>query len=472
MSSWLDYTVNGMIIGNIYALLAVGLALIFGVSRLINFAHGSVYLVGAYVGWVAVMQLRHAAARHHLSWSRSARCSALIIERFGLRPLQDSARIAPLLATIGISFVLDQLVQLTFSPDPRALPSQLPDIALPDRQRHDRRARPADRRHRPEQRRRCCTSSCATRSSAGRCARRPRTATPRSRWASTSTRVQPGRVRHRRRRLAACPACWSACTTTSIDPAMSFQATLKGVVAQVVGGVGNVPGAIVGSLLLGLVESYGIALFGTSYRNLFAFILLVVVLVLRPNGLFASAPADAARADDRHLHRAQPPDAISRPGRCSVVAGLAALLPLVFPASLCAADADQRLALRHAGLSLTLVAGTVGQVSLGHAALLAIGGYTSALLSLDFGVPVGLAILSAGLMTAALGTAPDLPVVPPARPLRLDRDAGDRRDRIAGDPELGERDARPDRRLRHPAAVAVRLRARQPTARSTGSPCA
>ncbi len=53
-----------------------------------------------------------------------------------------------------------------------------------------------------------------------------------------------------------------------IDPAMSFQATLKGVVAQVVGGVGNVPGAIAGSLLLGLVESYGIALFGTSYRNL------------------------------------------------------------------------------------------------------------------------------------------------------------------------------------------------------------
>ena len=57
VSSWLDYTINGLIVGNIYALVAVGLALIFGVSRLINFAHGSVYLVGAYVGWVAVVQL-------------------------------------------------------------------------------------------------------------------------------------------------------------------------------------------------------------------------------------------------------------------------------------------------------------------------------------------------------------------------------------------------------------------------------
>src|SRR6267154_5876011 len=75
----------------------------------------------------------------------------------------------------------------------------------------------------------------------------------------------------------------------SIDPYMGFQAGLKGIVGTMIGGMGNVPGAVAGSLLLGLVESYGIALFGTSYRNLFAFILLVVILVLRPNGLFASA---------------------------------------------------------------------------------------------------------------------------------------------------------------------------------------
>src|SRR4029078_9274681 len=81
-----------------------------------------------------------------------------------------------------------------------------------------------------------------------------------------------------------------------IDTAMSLQATLKGVVAEVVGGGGKAPGAVVGNLVLGRVESYGVAVFGTSYRNLFAFLLLVVVLVLRPNGLFASArqaPAEA-----------------------------------------------------------------------------------------------------------------------------------------------------------------------------------
>ena len=68
---------------------------------------------------------------------------------------------------------------------------------------------------------------------------------------------------------------------------MGFQAGLKGIVAQMIGGMGNVPGAIVGSLLLGLIESYGIAAFGTSYRNLFAFVVMILILVLKPNGIFS-----------------------------------------------------------------------------------------------------------------------------------------------------------------------------------------
>ncbi|MGY3075701.1 branched-subunit amino acid ABC-type transport system permease component [Bradyrhizobium sp. LM6.10] len=140
MSSWLDYTINGLIVGNVYALVAVGLALIFGVSRLINFAQGSIYLVGAYIGWVAVVQLHTPLPLTIILVAVAAALVGLIIERFGLRPLQNSVRIAPLLATIGISFVLDQLVMLTFSPNPRALPSQLPGCPIPGRRRHDRPA--------------------------------------------------------------------------------------------------------------------------------------------------------------------------------------------------------------------------------------------------------------------------------------------------------------------------------------------
>ncbi|WP_175795793.1 branched-chain amino acid ABC transporter permease, partial [Burkholderia ambifaria] len=121
MASWLDYTLNGLIVGNIYALLAVGLALIFGVSHLINFAHGSVYMVGAFIGWLCLtrfgLPLPVALAAVVIG------CGALgvAIERIGLRPLRHAARIAPLLATIGISFILDPLAQLAFGADPRAV---------------------------------------------------------------------------------------------------------------------------------------------------------------------------------------------------------------------------------------------------------------------------------------------------------------------------------------------------------------
>jgi len=122
--------VNGLVIGNIYALLAVGLALIFGVANLINFAHGSVYTLGAYIGWAAITFLHTPLPATMAIVVVACAGVGVLIERVGLRPLQGRARIAPLLATIGISFVLDQIVQLVFSPDPRAVPNDLPDWRL------------------------------------------------------------------------------------------------------------------------------------------------------------------------------------------------------------------------------------------------------------------------------------------------------------------------------------------------------
>ena len=194
---------------------------------------------------------------------------------------------------------------------------------------------------------------------------------------------------------------------------MSIQATLKGVVAQVLGGMGNVPGAIAGSLLLGLTESYGVALFGSSYRNLFAFALLLLTLVLRPNGLFAPA-------------RGTPPEPMTgtlvAPGRpVAVPRRLVAALVLAAAALPFAPGIPYALqVLTNAWLaailaiSLTLVAGTLGQVSLGHAALLLVGAYASALLTLDLGWPVPAGVLGAGVLTAVIGTV----LVAPAFRLR------------------------------------------------------
>ncbi|WP_316175470.1 MULTISPECIES: ABC transporter permease [unclassified Bradyrhizobium] len=402
MSSWLDYTINGLIVGNVYALIAVGLALIFGVSRLINFAQGSIYLVGAYIGWVAVVGLHTPLLLTIFLVVAASALVGLIIERFGLRPLQNSARIAPLLATIGISFVLDQLVMLTFSPNPRALPSQLPDIRY---QIGNGTIGPLD----------ILIAGIGITSAAllfvflrysklGWAVR----ATAQDREAAMQMGVDVNRVNQTVFGIAAALGGLSGMLVgmyyNQIDTAMSLQATLKGVVAEVAGGAGNVPGAVVGGLLLGLVESYGVALFGTSYRNLFAFLLLILVLVLRPNGLFASS-------------KQTPPEPLtgtfvapSRPLRIprwslAIAVVVFASLPLLPLSSYVLQVLTNAWLFAMLALSLTLVAGTVGQVSLGHAALLAIGAYTSALLSLELSVPVGIAIICGGLMSAGLGTA-------------------------------------------------------------------
>jgi branched-chain amino acid transport system permease protein len=405
LTSWLDHTINGLIIGNVYAMLAVGLALIFGVSRLINFAHGSVYTVGAFIGWAAITYLHASMALTLVLVIAGSALLGMAIERIALRPLADSPRIAPLLATIAISFVLDQLVQLLAGPDPRALPNPLPtwriqigsgtigalDLLIAG----------------------IGVSSAAVLFAFLRFTRLGWAvrASAQDRDAAQQMGINSNAVNQAVFAIASALGGLSGLLVgmyyNNISPAMSFQATLKGVVAVVIGGLGNVPGAIVGSLLLGLTESWGVALFGTPYRNLFAFVLLIAVLVWRPEGLFGR-------------RRATPPEPLtgtfiapSRPLRVPpwlwplLLALLFALPLLVQPF----AQAPYLLAtLTNAwlyallALSLTLVAGTAGQLSLGHAGLLAIGAYASALLVMDLHLPVALAVVLAGFATALIGT--------------------------------------------------------------------
>ena len=401
MSSFIDYTINGLVIGNIYALLAVGLALIFGVANLINFAHGSVYTIGAYVGWACVTLL-HAPLPVTVAIVVLV-CGALgvLIERVGLRPLQGKALIAPLLATIGISFVLDQLVQLVCRPEPRALPSSLPDWRIPV---GGGSIGALD-----------LLIAAIGLASAGVLFGFLRytklgwavRATAQDRDAALQMGVDIHAVNSTVFAVASALGGLSGLLVgmyyNHIDPGMSFNATLKGVVAQVMGGVGNVPGAILGSLVLGLTESYGIALFGTTYRNLFAFVLLIAVLVWRPHGLFGKAGVQAEPLTGTFLAPTRP---VRIPSWAVALATLAAVaLPSVTSQPYLLQTLTNAWLSALLALSLTLMAGTAGQVSLGHAALLAIGAYASALLAIDLHVPVALSIPLAGIITGLIGTA-------------------------------------------------------------------
>ncbi|HRE29424.1 MAG TPA: branched-chain amino acid ABC transporter permease, partial [Anaerolineales bacterium] len=280
-----DQTVNGLVIGNIYALTAVGLALIFGVSNLINFAHGSVYLIGAYVGWVAITWLHWPFVVTLVAVALSCAAIGLVIERVGLRDLQGSARIAPLLSTIGLSFAFDQIVQLAFTANPQSFASPLPDtrwqvggvtIGTLDVL--------------------IAAISLGVAAALFAFLRFTRLgwalrATAQDRDAAQQMGVDVNRVQQVTFALASALGGLAGLLVglyfNTVYPTMSFQAGLKGFAANLLGGLGNVPGTVVGGLVLGLIESYGVAVLSSTYRNLFAFLVLIVVLVWRPRGMFS-----------------------------------------------------------------------------------------------------------------------------------------------------------------------------------------
>lgn len=406
LRTFFDQTVNGLVIGNIYALTAVGLAIIFGVGNLINFAHGSVYMVGAYVGWVCVTRLGLPLPAAFGVVVVVCGLLGMLIERLGLRSLQNSARIAPLLATIGISFVLDQLIQLTFTRAPQSFPSPLPNTRFPiggvsigviD----------------------LLIAATGIGSAAvlylflrytklGWALR----ATAQDRDAAQQMGVNVNAVNQTAFAVASILGGIAGMLVgiyfSTVYPTMSFQAGLKGFAANLLGGLGNVPGAVLGGLLLGLIESYGVSLFGATYRNLFAYAILILVLLLRPQGLFSrqrQAPPEPLTGtfvpNSKPIH--VPPWAIA------VAAGAALLLPLFVANPYVLQVLTNAWLFSMIALSITLATGTAGQTSLGHAGFVAIGAYASALLTQRLGLPFTVALPAAAILTALLGTLLVLP---------------------------------------------------------------
>jgi branched-chain amino acid transport system permease protein len=405
LSLWLDQAVNGLVLGNIYALMAAGLALIFGVAQLLNFAHGSVYMIGAYVGWLLIARL---GAPLWLALPLSAVAGAglgVILERFAVRPFRQSARIAPLLATLGAGMILDSLAEIFFTPNPRSFPPVVPlfrfnlggvslgflDLLIL-----------------------AVSLTCAVSlyfllkySKTGRALR----AAALDPEAAQQMGVRVDRVNATAFALASALGALAGVLIglyyNQIAPSMGFQAGLKGFTACVLGGLGSIPAAMAGGLVLGLGESFGVAVFGASARNLIAFSFLLVALFLRPNGLFTRAKNTLQEVlTGSFLPQAR---AIRVPWQLGLaLAGGAALLPLAVhdPYLLQVLTSAWISALF--AVSLTLVAGTAGIMSLGHAGLLA---YASGLLTLKAGFSFPVALLAAGCITSALGTLLALPAL-------------------------------------------------------------
>ncbi|MGA4508641.1 ABC transporter permease [Propionibacteriaceae bacterium G1746] len=399
--------IAGLIHGNSYALVAVGVSLVFGVANVVNFAHGSVFGFGAMLGWWFIAVLGWSFVPAVLAVVVATGILGLIINAVAVKPLSKAPPIAALLATFAVSMVLDNLSQIIFGPEVRAFPAVIPtnnlriggitfgtsDVVM------------------------LAVTLVVMVTLAlflrfGRYGRAIR-ATAQDPDAARQMGVPVGRVQALSFALASSlgglAGVFVALYTSSVSPTSHVLTGMIAFVAATIGGLGSITGAVVAGFVLGIVEAYGVYWFGEGIRDLITFGALLVILVVRPYGLFgrksaiATEPMTGTFFGGGHALRL---------GKKTLIA-LAVTAIVLIPALATApflAVAYQVVLMAIVAVPLTLLSGSAGQVSLGQVAPLAVGAYASALLSMQLNLPPLLAIPLAGLVSALLVTLLTLPI--------------------------------------------------------------
>jgi branched-chain amino acid transport system permease protein len=300
MSFFLQELVNGLTTGALYSLVALGFSMVYGVLKLLNFAHGDLYMVGAYIGFFVIQWFGGA---QHLTIAvplllviMFVLAAGLVgglgvaIERFAYRPLRDAPRIAPLITAIGVSFFLESSALLLFGAQYRVYNTsefislssgiQIGSVTidsvqilvlvlgvvlmaglqlLVNRTRLGRQMR----------------AVAADREAAEMLGINVN-------FVITATFFLGSA-------LAGVAGIMGGLLFNQVTATIGFIAGLKAFTAAVVGGIGSIPGAMLGGLLIGLAESFVTGYISSTYSNLIVFGILIVVMLLRPTGLLGRA---------------------------------------------------------------------------------------------------------------------------------------------------------------------------------------
>jgi branched-chain amino acid transport system permease protein len=295
MAFFTQQLINGLTLGSIYGLIAIGYTMVYGIIGMINFAHGEIYMIGAFVAVIAFVLLSMVGVGSVALALVVVLLMAILvtslygwtIERVAYRPLRGSFRLAPLISAIGMSVFLQNYVQLSQGARVKPLAPQLPGGMILFEQ-----------------------GGFAVRVSAiqifiwvitfalmavfawiiGRTAlgRAQRACEQDSRMAALlgidvdrtiSTTFIIGAA------LAAVAGVMVTLYYGVVDFFIGFLAGLKAFTAAVLGGIGSLPGAVLGGLLIGLIETFWSAYFSVEYKDVAAFVVLVLVLIFRPTGL-------------------------------------------------------------------------------------------------------------------------------------------------------------------------------------------
>ncbi|MDP3223543.1 MAG: branched-chain amino acid ABC transporter permease, partial [Rubrivivax sp.] len=293
METFFQQIINGLVLGSMYALVALGYTMVYGIINLINFAHGEVLMFGALTSWMVVTAMAESGLPGWALLLISALCAIVVcsalnfsIEKLAYRPLRNAPRLAPLITAMGVSLLLQTVAMIIWKPNPKPFPILLPSD-------------PIDLGGPVISVTQCLilglTASIlaalmylVNKTKLGRAMR----ATAENPRVAALMGVKPdfvisatfviGAV------LAAVAGIMWAANYGTVQHTMGFLPGLKAFTAAVLGGIGNLAGAVVGGLLLGLVEALGAGylgdltggVLGSHYADIFAFVALILVLTL------------------------------------------------------------------------------------------------------------------------------------------------------------------------------------------------
>ena len=412
---FLSQVLNGTVIGFVYALIALGFSLVFGVANIINFAQGALLMLGAFLTFTMVRLGAPMALAIPVAIVITT-AAGMLIEKLALRPLQNAPYIAPLLSTLAIAIIFDAAAEKIWSAEIQSFPSPLSRYVV------------------------YVGSAYLTgvdflivavslavmaglmlflsRTWMGKALR----ATAQDPEAAQQMGINVPLMRQFSFGLAGALGALAGVMIgmyyMSVFPQMGIPYGLKGFAAALLGGLSSIPGAIVGGILLGIFESLASGYVGEGWRDVIAFSVLLLVLIVRPHGLFGNKSLDALGGASGASGGIPTTSVVASmsgsTGRTkqrlvdapllvllSAIA-LLGLLPLLSSSNYLLQIGVQAAIYAMAAVSLTLLTGSAGVISIGHAAFFGVGAYAAALAGKNWGIPAEAAFLLAGCASAIL----------------------------------------------------------------------
>lgn len=274
---------NGLTIGMIYALVALGYTMVYGILKIVNFAHGDIYMIGSFIGLTFLKQVD---APIFVAFIFSALVTALLgvtIERTAYRPLRKADRIVPLISALGVSTFLISIAQLIWGTEMRPFPTtfgsqtfSFGSVTISEIQIL------------------IVVLSCMLMIALQLFVKKTKIGTAMRATSISLTNASLLGINTNRMismafaigsGLAACAGIMIGIYYNAVYPTMGYMAGINAFTAAVLGGIGSIPGAMLGGVLLGLVETLAGAYISTQYKSVISFAILIIVLLIRPSGI-------------------------------------------------------------------------------------------------------------------------------------------------------------------------------------------